>query len=612
MSNDDILTEAIRLIKAGRREEARSLLEPLLVKNPNHIQAWMWEAELFPEDDDKIRVLEACLKRNPGQAQVMQALTFLRKRRDARQVPAAPVSPPRSFPASPPVKSTVSSASYFRPYGEYEPVVPIIEPEPPPADPPAAAIPTRSEPPVPQRAKPQRPAKRLTPAVMQTLGMLMACIALVAVIGLYLGGGAYLNSQINSAFAVQNCPAVVEHAAFVSVYPEAIFASMFTGHEQYGECRTKLDMERALVAKNWASALSSAQHYLATYPGGVFTESIRAQAPEILFSWSEQSIASHDYGSGIDQLKQLVEGYPESPRAQPAPETILQSYLLWTEDLAARQGYAEAEQHLSGALTFFQADPARAEQIKLRLGSLYVEWGDMQIKVGDTENGIKHYEMAAQLSPGLVDVDLLIARADLQKAIDLAGTGNFDAALVRVAEIAAATQAENVKVEADAAREQILAEYSASTSQQAIDQMTAAITTTCQGQPPELPIFGRDAEKVGFGLLYLGIQLPAERAAETPGELHYVVCIDDSAEELETCRYTGNFYLVRARHRWQVTVYDTPTGDEAGSKTFRGSAPASCPPRANFRIGSTTSISYGSLPSVDEILAWLDLVAAGE
>ncbi len=66
MTNDEILAAAIRLIKAGKKEAARSILEPFLLKNPNHIQVWMWEAEFFPNDHDKIKVLESCLKQNPG------------------------------------------------------------------------------------------------------------------------------------------------------------------------------------------------------------------------------------------------------------------------------------------------------------------------------------------------------------------------------------------------------------------------------------------------------------------------------------------------------------------------------------------------------------------
>ena len=95
-------------------------------------------------------------------------------------------------------------------------------------------------------------------------------------------------------------------------------------------------------------------------------------------------------------------------------------------------------------------------------------------------------------------------------------------------------------------------------------------------------------------------------AAERPGELHYVICINETEEELQTCPYTRGFFLVRMRYLWKVALYDILNGDELDSKTFRGTAPEACPPQANFQIGSTVSKSYGKRPTVDEIVAWLE------
>jgi hypothetical protein len=80
MANDDALSESIQMIKAGRKAEAQLVLEPYIQANPHAIQAWMWEAEIFPADADKIRVLEICLEHNPGQQQVQHGLEILRAR----------------------------------------------------------------------------------------------------------------------------------------------------------------------------------------------------------------------------------------------------------------------------------------------------------------------------------------------------------------------------------------------------------------------------------------------------------------------------------------------------------------------------------------------------
>lgn len=632
MTNDDILPEAIRLIKAGKRDAARSVLEPFLVKNPNHIQAWMWEAELFPNNQDKIKILEACLKHNPGHPQVIQALNFLKNRLDANKQPASPpssvpslkkpspsVSPFSVSPSEEPtpsvssfsVTSSVKSApSSFSPSSSPflpDPVASAFAPQRTTTTPSSVESPGHPQPASPQNTKPQKESKRMNPQVKNVIIAVMACIVLLALAGLYLGGGFYLNAQINKSFAEQNCVDVVQHTTFVLAYPRGVFAAIFTGHDQYTECRIKLDVEQAAAAKNWDVAISRAQEYLTAYPNGPFAESMSEKAPQFLSTWSDELIASHDYGNGIEKLKQLVEAYPTSPPAQPAPDAILQTYILWSKELTDKQNYADAEQNLNAALSYFQADPVRLEQIKQELVKVYVDWGNMQIQLRDMDNGIMHYKKAGEIIPGKIDVELLIARAYLQQAIDISETKNFDKAIAQVKEISDAAQAENIKSEAKAAQEKILAAYSISTSQPAMDQMTAAINLTCQGKRPELPIFGLDAEKIRFGLVNFYVKLPAELAAERPSELHYVICINDKEdEEVEVCAYTGGVFLARVRYVWQITLYDILNGEEHGSKIFKGSTPEACPPVANFRAGSTVSKSYGNRPTIDEIVVWLD------
>jgi len=93
---DDTLSEAIRLIKAGKRPEAQLMLEPFIQANPQNIPAWMWEAEIFLDDCDKIRVMEICLEHNPDHPQILRALEILSARS------GLPVMPP---PAPAPVVS---------------------------------------------------------------------------------------------------------------------------------------------------------------------------------------------------------------------------------------------------------------------------------------------------------------------------------------------------------------------------------------------------------------------------------------------------------------------------------------------------------------------------
>jgi len=82
----DILGEAAALIQAGKKTEARRLLEPFIRANLQNIPAWLLEVEAQPTVAEKKKVLEGCLRYNPNAPQVQQALAILE----------APASPPPS------------------------------------------------------------------------------------------------------------------------------------------------------------------------------------------------------------------------------------------------------------------------------------------------------------------------------------------------------------------------------------------------------------------------------------------------------------------------------------------------------------------------------------
>lgn len=78
----DDLRAAIQLIKSGKKNEAREILEPFIVANPKNIQAWVWEIETREDDAEKIKLMEACLLHNPDSAVIQKALAALKSRRE--------------------------------------------------------------------------------------------------------------------------------------------------------------------------------------------------------------------------------------------------------------------------------------------------------------------------------------------------------------------------------------------------------------------------------------------------------------------------------------------------------------------------------------------------
>ncbi len=89
-----MLQDAIHLIKQGKKHEARGMLEVLLRTNPKEIANWLWYAETLETPEKRIKVLELCLKANPGSPQVEKALSILQA-----QLAAPPQTPAFDFNA---------------------------------------------------------------------------------------------------------------------------------------------------------------------------------------------------------------------------------------------------------------------------------------------------------------------------------------------------------------------------------------------------------------------------------------------------------------------------------------------------------------------------------
>jgi Tol biopolymer transport system component len=74
------LAKAIALVKAGQSEEARPMLVNIVQADTRNISAWLWLAQTLSDNAERIQALESCLKFNPGEGRVVQALEKLRAR----------------------------------------------------------------------------------------------------------------------------------------------------------------------------------------------------------------------------------------------------------------------------------------------------------------------------------------------------------------------------------------------------------------------------------------------------------------------------------------------------------------------------------------------------
>jgi len=77
---NQLLSQAIELIKSGKKAEAKQTLEQFLATNKNNITGWLWYAEIWSTDEQRIKALEIGLKQNPDNPKLLQVIESLRAR----------------------------------------------------------------------------------------------------------------------------------------------------------------------------------------------------------------------------------------------------------------------------------------------------------------------------------------------------------------------------------------------------------------------------------------------------------------------------------------------------------------------------------------------------
>jgi len=103
--NQETLKQAISLSRAGKKLEARELLEGILKADPQQEAAWLWFADTYQSAGRRLQVLDTALHVNPGSQMVAQARDALlvasgfqsQKPQEVQPAPAA--TPPQETPA---------------------------------------------------------------------------------------------------------------------------------------------------------------------------------------------------------------------------------------------------------------------------------------------------------------------------------------------------------------------------------------------------------------------------------------------------------------------------------------------------------------------------------
>lgn len=118
MPNDE-LNHAIQLIQQGQPEQAQPILQALIQANQQDLIAWSWYVKSIRSPEKRLKALELCLKFNPGNPQIIDALEKTRSKLAASQPQVAAYAqadPYGALAAATPTAASIEAADAPRQY----------------------------------------------------------------------------------------------------------------------------------------------------------------------------------------------------------------------------------------------------------------------------------------------------------------------------------------------------------------------------------------------------------------------------------------------------------------------------------------------------------------
>jgi hypothetical protein len=99
---DHLLKRAVELSKAGKKDDARRLLNYILKQDPQNETAWLWYADTFESPAKRQIVLQKVLEINPSNPHALRAMEKMRL--EAKPAPTPAPLAPRAQPAPAPAR----------------------------------------------------------------------------------------------------------------------------------------------------------------------------------------------------------------------------------------------------------------------------------------------------------------------------------------------------------------------------------------------------------------------------------------------------------------------------------------------------------------------------
>jgi tetratricopeptide (TPR) repeat protein len=492
-------------------------------------------------------------------------------------------------------------------------------------------------------------------------------IAAVMILLLVYGAGIFvLPITILSAYQSKSCNfAFSLNGVYTSIYPAFIQDETLTGPIK--ECEAYTLAASNEEKESWHDAYDSYQAYSNTYPNGLYTAEAHERSAVVLMALARDQVSQNNYAEAITNLNLIFSNYSDTGVADEALTLTPSTYIAWGTGLRESMDFESAEQIFNEFKTWSQnnREPELATNAQSELAQTYLTWGlnfqsqkqfepalaklDMAISTDPdpaSASGSATQAKAVQISTYIEWGNTFVEQKEFaaaiekfERAVSLAGANNGDNAkdaltegriewasalskdedflgALEQLEVAKGTAVtESMKQTLDTAFGEVYLAFSNSSGGQARRAMKEAYIEVCdRNKKPDLPIFGLNQDSVRVGIYGVEAQLPESLAARTPGEMHFIACVEEEKHTVSTKdrmvlvqrTSRGNYYMwimqFRVQLLWNINLQKTETAESVAEKPFTGKMP---PP---FPDSAEVTYIYGPPPDMAEMAKWFESV----
>ncbi len=327
-----------------------------------------------------------------------------------------------------------------------------------------------------------------------------------------------------------------------------------------------------LVDENFQGCLNHFQTILTDYPSQAAerkTDIDNAMAENYL-AWGESLNAKQSYVAGIEKLETVVSSYINTTSYAPAYQAAAQAHYDYALDLAGRNYFSTAEEHLLK----IQTDYINAEVLEdavNEMPELFLAW-----------------------------------------AIDLREEESYLDAMIKLNKVAECTSDDDLLAKAESQKTEIIPLLARDDGADGAAVIQSALLQVCNGEEVSslsVDIFPDEPGKAMACQGYTNSYVAEEAQADIPGTFRYAVTTEDADRRVQSCDYATSMDS-RVLERWQsgvkVIIMNVKDGSTYKEKIFYGSSPDSCP--GSYWFSWQVEETWGGEVDEEKIKEWVSTV----